>query len=82
MERFPGPWRRIDNLPLALLRKVLCPSPTKRYTLAQIMNHLWFKKQFKDSGKRLRVNLSRGSQLEPFLICAVWHKHFFRLNTP
>jgi len=43
------PWRKIDNLPLSLLRKVLMPLPSRRYKLEQIQNHIWVKKKFKDS---------------------------------
>jgi len=43
------PWRKIDNLPLSLLRKVLMPLPSRRYKLEQVQNHIWVKKKFKDS---------------------------------
>jgi len=43
------PWRKIDNLPLSLLRKVLMPVPSRRYNLEQIKKHIWSKKTFKDS---------------------------------
>ena len=49
-ERVRGPWKRVENLPLSLLRKVLAPSPPKRYTIQQIRNHIWFKNQFRDAG--------------------------------
>ncbi|GFT08256.1 hypothetical protein NPIL_413621 [Nephila pilipes] len=38
------PWTKIDNLALAFLTKILCCSPSKRYTLKDIQNHLWCKK--------------------------------------
>ena len=41
------PWSKVDNVPLSLLRKVLMPVPSKRYTLTQIKNHVWLKKKFK-----------------------------------
>ncbi len=44
-------WQRLENLPLSLLRKVLCPTPSKRATIDQIRAHLWSKKAAKDSGK-------------------------------
>jgi len=44
-----NPWRKIDNLPLSLLRKILMPSPSRRFTLAQIKNHVWVSKKFKDA---------------------------------
>ena len=44
-------WQRVkDNLLLSLIKKTLIHSPSKRYTIDQIKNHLWFKKKFKDSG--------------------------------
>jgi serine/threonine-protein kinase Chk1 len=54
------PWRKIDNLPLSLLRKVLMPLPSRRYKLDQIRNHIWMKKKFKDCEKTglLRTNSS------------------------
>ena len=45
-------WQRLqDNLLLSLIKKILAHSPSKRYTLLQIRNHLWVKKKFKDSGE-------------------------------
>ncbi|GFX12833.1 hypothetical protein TNCV_1975711 [Trichonephila clavipes] len=41
------PWTKIDNLVLALLTKILCCSPSKRYTLKDIQNHFWCKKIIK-----------------------------------
>jgi len=56
------PWRKIDNLPLSLLRKVLMPHPSRRYKLDQIQNHIWVKKKFKDAENGLvRSNSSSGS---------------------
>jgi len=52
------PWRKIDNLPLSLLRKVLMPLPSRRYKLEQVQNHIWFKKKFKDSEFGLQRNSS------------------------
>jgi len=50
-------WHRLkDNLLLSLIRKMLVHSPSRRYTLMQIKNHLWYKKKFKDSD---------GSLIEP-----------------
>merc|ERR1712203_123524 len=43
-------WQRLqDNLLLSLIKKILAHSPSKRYTILQIRNHLWVKKKFKDS---------------------------------
>lgn len=46
-----NPWKKIDNLPLSLLRKVLMPLPSRRYKLDQIQNHIWMKKKFKECEK-------------------------------
>ena len=43
------PWKKIDNLPLSLLRKILNPTPSRRYKLDQSINHIWSKKKFKDT---------------------------------
>ncbi|XP_071806704.1 serine/threonine-protein kinase Chk1-like [Asterias amurensis] len=37
-----SPWKKIDPLPLALLRKILCESPPKRCTLATMKKDRWF----------------------------------------
>ena len=91
-ERVPGPWKRVENLPLALLRKVLAPSPPKRYTISQIRNHLWFKKQFKDSGNYDKMFYFRTKKLFAFgfrllLLLAflfnllnIFYFHFFDLK--
>jgi len=43
-------WQRVkDNLLLSLIKKTLAHNPSKRYTIDQIKNTLWFKKKFKDS---------------------------------
>ena len=55
------PWKKIDNLPLSLLRKILMPLPSRRYKLEQILNHIWVKKKLKDSEMSLvRSNSSLG----------------------
>ena len=44
-------WQRLqDNLLLSLIKKMLTHSASKRYTMKQLLNHLWVKKKFKDSG--------------------------------
>jgi len=53
------PWKKIDNLSLSLLRKILMPIPSRRYKLDQIQNHIWVKKKFKDTDDGLtRANSS------------------------
>jgi len=49
------PWTKIDTLALSLLRKLLMPIPSKRYTIAQIKNHQWFLKKFKPSNSSARA---------------------------
>lgn len=44
-----SPWQKIETLPLSLLKKVLMPIPSKRYTIAHIKSHRWFVKSFKSS---------------------------------
>ena len=48
------PWTKIDTLALSLLRKLLMPIPSKRYTISQIKNHQWCNKKFKTSSEFLR----------------------------
>jgi serine/threonine protein kinase len=43
-------WKRVDNLLLSIIKKMLAHSPSRRYSISQIKNHLWFKKKFIDSG--------------------------------
>ena len=64
------PWRKIDNLPLSLLRKVLMPLPSKRYNLSQIQNHIWVKKKFKEGeGSSLLRSTSGGGAAKR--ICSI-----------
>ncbi|XP_023345296.1 serine/threonine-protein kinase grp [Eurytemora carolleeae] len=53
-----NPWKKIDHLPLSLLRKVLMPHPSRRYKLEQIQNHVWSKKKFKDADSSFSRSLS------------------------
>ena len=57
------PWKKIDNLPLSLLRKVLMPLPSRRYKLDQIQNHIWVKKKFNNSEGLVRANSSGNKRL-------------------
>ena len=45
-----APWKKIDNLPLSLLRKILMPLPSQRYKLEQILDHIWVKKKLEKGG--------------------------------
>ena len=51
------PFNRIDNLPLSLVRKILCVQIGKRIGIPQIKSHLWCRKKFKDSGESCRLFL-------------------------
>lgn len=42
-----SPWTKLNDLLVTLLRKILMPMPTKRYTIPQIQKHLWFIKNLK-----------------------------------
>ena len=53
------PWKKVDNLPLSLLRKVLMPLPSKRYKMDQIKNHIWVKKKFTGSEGLVRADSKR-----------------------
>ena len=57
------PWKKIDNLPLSLLRKVLMPLPSRRYKLDQIRNHIWVKKKFKNNEGLVRANSNSSKKL-------------------
>ena len=57
-----NPWKKIDNLPLSLLRKVLMPLPSKRYTLGQIQNHVWMKKKFREGEENVLARPSSSGQ--------------------
>jgi len=52
-------FQRLDTVALSLLRKVLSPAVSKRATVAQIRQHLWCRKSFKDKD---------GNPLEPQLV--------------
>ncbi|XP_033106213.1 serine/threonine-protein kinase Chk1-like [Anneissia japonica] len=44
------PWRKIDTMSLALLKKMLSEAPSNRCTLAQIKKDRWYCKTFKSKG--------------------------------
>ncbi|XP_041373617.1 serine/threonine-protein kinase Chk1-like [Gigantopelta aegis] len=41
-----SPWKKIDNLALSLLRRMLVENSSKRSTIEQIKKHQWFNKSF------------------------------------
>lgn len=38
-----SPWRKMDPLALAFLKRILCETPARRYTIAQIKKDRWMK---------------------------------------
>ena len=46
----------INLLSKALVRKILSPNVSKRYTLSQIQSHQWFKKKFTNSENRSNIS--------------------------
>ncbi|KAK0180892.1 hypothetical protein PV327_003226 [Microctonus hyperodae] len=44
--RYPtmNPWKKIDSIPLGLIRKILIHSPGSRYTINDIKEHRWYLK--------------------------------------
>lgn len=44
-----SPWSKLDTLALSLVRKILIPTPSKRYDIPKIQAHHWFIKS-KTSG--------------------------------
>ncbi|KAF6210881.1 hypothetical protein GE061_013992 [Apolygus lucorum] len=54
-----APWTKLDNLTLSLLRKVLAPLPSARYTSAEIQNTRWFKQEFKKGDQRKIEQLAK-----------------------
>lgn len=47
-----SPWCKLDTLALSLVRKILIPTPSKRYDIQKIRSHHWFN-QSKTCGKCL-----------------------------
>lgn len=44
------PWSKLDNLALSLIRRILVPLPSSRYTIAKIKKHRWYCKRVQKSG--------------------------------
>ncbi|XP_049763820.1 serine/threonine-protein kinase grp [Schistocerca cancellata] len=40
------PWVKLENMALSLVRRILVPMPSGRYTLKQIVSHRWCQKNF------------------------------------
>ncbi|KAE9533517.1 hypothetical protein AGLY_009155 [Aphis glycines] len=49
-----SPWSKLDTLALSLVRKILTPTPSKRYDISQIQSHHWFKKSETSGNKKVR----------------------------
>lgn len=43
------PWSKIHTLALSLIRKILVPTPSSRYTLSKIRSHRWYLENFTKS---------------------------------
>ena len=66
---FLAPWTKIGNEPLALLKKLLKHNPSKRYTISQIKNHIWCKKNYLKalmSPSQEALNVMSQTHLRPF----------------
>lgn len=37
-----SPWSKLETSPLSLVRKILNPTPSKRYDIIKIKSHYWF----------------------------------------
>ncbi|XP_034256073.1 serine/threonine-protein kinase grp [Thrips palmi] len=67
------PWSKLDNMILSLVRKILIPLPSGRYSIQKIKNHRWFQKKLQknlmstpDCGRPgLPKRLCSGSDLSP-----------------
>ncbi|KAK1788301.1 hypothetical protein P4O66_016744 [Electrophorus voltai] len=46
------PWKKIDSVPLGLLKNILLHSPEDRFTIPEIKKHRWFSSSFKSGVKR------------------------------
>ncbi|XP_015592593.1 serine/threonine-protein kinase grp isoform X3 [Cephus cinctus] len=44
------PWKKLDNLSIAILRKILAHVPSTRYTIEDIKQHRWFTKNCNRAG--------------------------------
>ncbi|XP_026817442.1 serine/threonine-protein kinase grp-like isoform X1 [Rhopalosiphum maidis] len=52
-----SPWCKLDTLALSLVRKILTPTPSKRYDISQIQSHLWFKKSETFDNKKVGISV-------------------------
>ncbi|XP_014612143.1 PREDICTED: serine/threonine-protein kinase grp-like [Polistes canadensis] len=61
------PWKKLDNLELSLIKKILAHLPSARYTIPEIKNHRWFLTTFKKDdlhSNRYNMPVSNYSQVD------------------
>ncbi|CAI6358104.1 unnamed protein product [Macrosiphum euphorbiae] len=59
-----SPWKKLDNLALSLVRKILTPTPFKRYDILKIQSHHWFKKSETRDRKKVGISVRSGRDLD------------------
>ncbi|XP_015371287.1 PREDICTED: serine/threonine-protein kinase grp isoform X2 [Diuraphis noxia] len=52
-----SPWCKLDTLALSLVRKILIPTPSKRYDISQIQSHQWFTKSKTCDNKKVGISV-------------------------
>lgn len=50
------PWKKLDNLSLSLIKKILMHASSARYTIQDIKNHRWFLRKFRKGGPNSNYN--------------------------
>lgn len=66
LEYNSGVWAKVNNVPLALLRKVLKTQPSRRSTIPEIKNHVWVTKPLKETDSRSTGNAEKRVCLNAF----------------
>ncbi|XP_039285186.1 serine/threonine-protein kinase grp [Nilaparvata lugens] len=56
------PWSKLNNVALSLIRRILVPLPSSRYTIAKIKNHRWYCKRLQKSGDLASVEVVQRSK--------------------
>ncbi|XP_026811722.1 serine/threonine-protein kinase grp [Rhopalosiphum maidis] len=52
-----SPWCKLDTLALSLVRKILIPTPSKRYDISKIQSHHWFIKSKTSDNKKVGISV-------------------------
>jgi len=52
-----SPWNKLDLTTLSFVKRLLCPQPSKRITIAGIANHPWMTKKYKCMNQKSNLNL-------------------------